>query len=172
MAALIKFGVAVACSALSGATASAAPMEYCERYAREYADVLEHASRLVEYADEAGEPGFSADRIQHLYERAYAKCLNQEGEPALPSAMAGDQSAAIGEPANATGIGEGDAEEGLSDPPAKSQPAAKGPSGRHQGSGFQAWTKEWAAWCSAHYRSFDPKTGYVKPFSGKPTLCQ
>lgn len=169
---LLRLAAGFAWASATSTAASAASMEYCERYAREYADVLEHASRLVEHADEAGEPGFSMERIQHLYERAYAKCLNQEEEPALPSALTEDESAAIAEAGNATGIGEGDAEEGISDPPAKSKSAAKDPSGRHQGSGFQAWTKEWASWCAAHYRSFDPKTGYVKPYSGKPTLCR
>lgn len=39
-------------------------------------------------------------------------------------------------------------------------------------SGVEPFSPRWIAWCKQHYpNSFDPETGMVSPFEGKPRLC-
>lgn len=34
------------------------------------------------------------------------------------------------------------------------------------------WTPAWYEYCSARYRSFNPRTGYFVTYSGQPRFCQ
>ncbi|WP_414832009.1 BA14K family protein [Afifella sp. YEN Y35] len=34
------------------------------------------------------------------------------------------------------------------------------------------WTREWYAYCSSKYRSFDPRTGTYRPYNGPRRLCR
>jgi hypothetical protein len=34
------------------------------------------------------------------------------------------------------------------------------------------WTPDWYAYCEAHYRSFDPATGYFIGYDGYPHFCR
>lgn len=166
----IRLAVAIGALLLSAEAGSAASMQYCKLYAREYTDIV--GPKLLE---EPGE-GTREERLQRLLNQSYAKCLNQDEEPELPTAGAfsGDEAANVVEPDPAI-IGEGDAdpmdeavEEPVTPPPAKRKTTV---AGKYRGSGMKAWTPEWVAWCKEHYRSFDAKTGYVRPHSGEPMLC-
>ena len=164
------------CLMILATAASSAPLEYCNLYARAYASLAAlQAYRL-------SQPALDAEQLKRVYDLSWSKCLNQDEEPELPALAEIDVSGSsvkLGEVATA-------AVKAVSDPPSEEptgtvQPppapskvadAGGGAAGPRRGSGFKAWTPEWVAWCSSHYRSFDPKTGTVKPFAGARTLCQ
>ena len=175
MRVLVMLAASFGCLMMPVTTALSASLEYCNLYARAYASLAAfQAYRL-------SEPAFDGERLKRVYDMSWSKCLNQDEEPELPALAAIDASGGsvnLGEvasaaakvtpnpaPAEPTGT--------VPAPPASGKVAAAGgAAGPRRGSGFKAWTPEWVAWCSSHYRSFDPKTGYVKPFAGAPTLCQ
>ncbi len=37
---------------------------------------------------------------------------------------------------------------------------------------YQPWTPEWYRYCSARYRSFNPRTGYFLAYSGRYVFCR
>jgi hypothetical protein len=173
----------LACLAMSAATALSASLEYCNLYARAYASLAAfQAYRL-------SQPAFDAERLKRVYDMSWSKCLNQDEEPELPALAeidASGGSVSLGKVASAAAKAAPAPVPKVVPDPAPAEPAgaaptapasskvadAAGPAGPRRGSGFKAWTPEWVAWCSSHYRSFDPKTGTVKPFVGARTLCQ
>jgi hypothetical protein len=169
IAPLLSLGpLALGVLAIAGGTASAASPEFCALYAQEYVD---------RYGADAKKEGSAAV----VHDRAYYRCLNQDDEPKLPvQASAGNGGDNRDSVAVTVGskVGSTKAETkpqpeevAKADPGDDVKPVRKA-SGRHRGSGFAHGSKEWVAWCSAHYKSFDPKTGYYKPFSGSKTLCK
>jgi hypothetical protein len=151
--------------------ASAASPAYCALYAREY------ANQMVQ----AGAPAGMAVSVE---DQAYYRCLNQDEDPALPTA-----SAYFGTDVDGTGdgsldvISEGDASEGdtVAAPDVTDQPMPKAhtavktaPSkGRQRGGTLVAWSPEWVAKCKKYYpNSFDPETGMVLPYhASKRRFC-
>jgi len=156
----------------------AASPAYCALYAREYA-----ASRIV-----APAAADAASALQRLADQAYYRCLNLDDEPEFPttSAYFGHGIEEITGATDAVGgpfltVEEGDASAGdetLITPPvvvaptvvAKPKPKPK-QLARGSGSRLVAWTPDWVAWCKEHYRSFNPKTGFVLTLSGEKKLC-
>jgi hypothetical protein len=155
--------------AVTGGPVLAASPEFCTLYAQEYAD---------QHRGEANQI-LSAAMIR---DRAYYKCLNQDDEPALPAAQATaepakpDKAAAIAPARPAAPTKTATTPEALTPPVAiayaDEPPPVPRKKGRFRGSGFPQGSKEWVAWCAAHYRSFDPATGTYQPFSGPKTLCR
>jgi hypothetical protein len=161
---------------LAGGEAAAASPEFCTLYAQEVAD------RARADGSAAGAPAVIRDR-------AYYRCLNQDDEPALPSVQAaaepkprdGDVTGTVSTPARTEAKANPETQPGVKTPPAaiaevpeaaEPEPPKARAKGRFRGSGFQQGSKEWAAWCAGHYKSFDPATGYYQPFSGPKTLCR
>ena len=162
----------IAIVAVGTGTAFAASPAYCALYAREYA---------TQFSDGSG-------TNQRIQDQAYYRCLNLDEDPEFPvtsayfGATAGD---IISDSNSASGslpiVEEGDTSVDeiavpADDPPvAKVKPtrvAAKGTSrSGHRGSGLEAWTPEWTEWCTAHYKSFNPETGFVRSYSGRKKLC-
>lgn len=153
---------------LAADAASAASPAYCALYAREYANQFEV---------QTVSPDPTAIKVQ---DQAYYRCLNLDEDPAFPetSAYFGADFEAIlsGE----AGVAEGDTTAAeIIEPPAEPEVAEKptqvASSGKPRrpgrGSGYDPWTQEWYDWCEAHYRSFDPETGYVKTYAGVRKLC-
>lgn len=165
IAPLLSFGFL----AVAGGAASAASPEFCALYAQEYVD------RYGADSKKEGAAGL-------VHDRAYYKCLNQDDEPKLPAAQAATDINNRDSVAVTVGTKVGPAKVENKTPAAEvakadpndgddGKPDVKKP-GRHRGSGFAHGTKEWAAWCGKHYKSFDPKTGYYRAFSGAKTLCK
>ena len=163
---LVGLGLAAAVD-----SAPAASPAYCALYAREY------ANQMVE----VGAPAAMAAGVQ---DQAYYRCLNQDEEPALPTASAyfgadiGD--AAGGSPST---IPQGDIspedEAAISADPAASapEPPARAVTASSQSTGRRGdlvdWSSEWVAKCKKYYpNSFDPETGMVLPYSAsKRRFC-
>lgn len=147
----------------SADAASAASPAYCALYAREY------ASQFALPATAA-----SADSMR-LQDQAYYRCLNLDEDPAFPTT-----SAYFGADADAILAGSGGAMAAIEEQSGAKPKAATAtrevasagkPRRPGRGSGYDAWTPEWFAWCEANYRSFDPETGYVKTYGGTRKLC-
>jgi hypothetical protein len=155
----------------SGIVQAASPA-YCALYAREYTAQFATGS-------DAEAAAASEHRIQ---EQAYYQCLNMDVEPEFPQTSVyhgtgfDEILAGLGGPVE--GVAEGDAsaedplEETVAEPPAEkprpTQVARK--SGR--GSGLEAWTPEWEAWCKQHFpKSFNPEDGTVKPYNEGRRFC-
>lgn len=142
-------------------TATAASPAYCALYAREYASQFELPSTAA-----------TGDSIK-VQDQAYYRCLNLDEDPALPttSAYFGEDTEAILSGNDAAGLtAEGDTAEPAAEEVRQVASSSK-PRRSGRGSGFDAWTPEWVAWCEANYKSFDPETGYVKTYSGTRKLC-
>jgi hypothetical protein len=148
-------------AALTAGTASAASPAYCALYAREY------ANQMVDV-------GASAKVAINLQDQAYYRCLNQDEDPALPTASAYFGSE-VENPAPARSlatIAKGKpspsdtkrASGGEASPPQKaSLVAATSSGGRSRG--LVRWSPQWVAKCKKYYpNSFDPKTGTVLPY--------
>ena len=146
-------------AALASEPAAAASPAYCALYAREY------ANQMVQ----EGAPAGMAVRVQ---DQAYDRCLNQDDDPALPTASAYFGADVDGQGGSLEPISQGDISEGDEvAAPARSAPAATKVAastqrtGRRRGSGLAAWTPEWAAWCAKHFpNSFDPQSGTIVPY--------
>ncbi len=153
-------------AALTAGTASAASPAYCALYAREYANQMVDvdASAKVEI---------------NVQDQAYYRCLNQDEDPALPSASAyfgaevenpaaAPSLATVTEPPPTTDSGKPTA--GGEAP--KRAVVASASSGGH-GRGLVQWSTEWVAKCEKYYpNSFDPDTGTVLPYhSGSRRMC-
>jgi hypothetical protein len=153
--------------------AQAAPPAYCALYAREYAN---------QFSEAAGEQPGTEKRIQ---DEAYYRCLNQDQDPQLPATSAyygtdldtGGQGGPL-ETAAASGntvdVTADQPSSAAAPKPANTKQASNTPSKRYYGSGLQAWTPEWKAWCQSHFpNSFDEKTGMILPYnSNKPQFCK
>jgi hypothetical protein len=148
---LAVFGFVV----MAAETASAASPAYCALYAREY------ANQMVEVGAPAGVTVNAQDQ-------AYYRCLNQDEDPVLPTASAyfgTDIDNLAGDEATASA----DAAKVVTDPAPTKKPVpikvASSSSRSRGGSGLDAWTPEWRAWCEDHFpKSFNPDTGMVKPY--------
>jgi hypothetical protein len=147
------------------APAAAASPEFCTLYAQEYAD---------QQKADADQGDMSLIR-----DKAYYKCLNMDDEPQLPSVAATVGKTDTVQVAVATKVAEPEQTGSVAsvasldesvEPPAPA--ATKSKKGRRWTSGHPKGSKEWVAWCSANYKSFDPKTGYYKPFDGPKVLCK
>jgi len=159
MVPLAAFGL----TALATGTASAAAPAYCALYAREY-------------ANQAVEAGASAGMTVKVENQAYYRCLNQDEDPAMPTASAYFGTDIGGEP-----IAQGDASQGDEvTVPADNQPkrvdnaaAARPAATRRQRGSLVAFSPEWVAKCQRYFpNSFDPDTGTVLPYhSGKRRPC-
>ena len=156
--------------------ASAASPAYCALYAREYA-----ASRIGSPV-----PGDAVGALQRVEDQAYYRCLNQDEEPQFPTT-----SAYFGQPldditGSTTDAGgpfqalqdkaPADATAAPIPDPAPPTPAAKpvrvaSVVAATGGKPPPQWTPEWETWCAAHYKSFDPDTGYVLTLSREKKLC-
>lgn len=167
---------ALALCGLAGAASAASPT-YCALYAKEYV-------RFAVSDSEGNLPG------SHVQDRAYAKCLNMDDEPPLPTAYVDPAQDGIGGPF--VPLEEGDAGQGpdiaVDEPAAPQQnleqaawnemtvapPKAKRSGGTFSGSGLPSGSPEWRAWCQQHFpNSFDPETGTVVPSStGVRTACK
>jgi hypothetical protein len=144
--------------------ARAASPEYCTVYA--------HAS-----SDPEGAAAASADdteALQRAYDKAYYECLNLDDEPKLPADFA-DRTA------DPPGVGEGDISTGDEQPVMKKQAtkvsvkktaSVEKPRRKKWRSGLEAGTPEWVNWCTNTYKSFDPKTGLYKSYSGEMKSCK
>lgn len=156
---------------LSAEAASAASPAYCALYAREYANQFEV---------QAVSPDATALLVQ---DQAYYRCLNLDEDPEFPATSAyfgADFEAILSGEAAATVVSEGDTSAAeIIEPPAEPEvvekpkrvASASVPRRPGRGSGYDPWTPEWFDWCEAHYRSFDPETGYVKTYAGVRKLC-
>jgi hypothetical protein len=162
-------GVGLAAIAVSAVTteALAASPAYCALYAREYAQ---------QFVEPATPPTGATQQVQ---DQAYYRCLNLDENPEFPTSSAyfGADTEDLLAGGLLMAVSKGDAADGDRD---TSEPADVRPTrtastttrrrtGR--GSGFDPWTPEWIEWCTAHYRSFDPDTGYVKTYAGVRKLC-
>ena len=168
---------------VGGQAALSAPLEYCNLYARAYASLAAfQAYRL-------SQPAFDAERLKRVYDMSWSKCLNQDEEPELPALAeidASGSSVSLGKMASATPKAAPASAPKVAPDPAPAEPAVAAPRLRLQArsptpasprdlaaaAASRHGRPEWVAWCSSHYRSFDPKTGTVKPFAGARTLCQ
>ena len=148
--------------------ALAASPAYCALYAREYAQ---------QFIEPATPPSGATQQVQ---DQAYYRCLNLDENPEFPttSAYFGADTEDLLAGGLLTAVSQGDISEDDLDTaaPAKAsdtQTASTATTRRRpgRGSGFDPWTPEWVAWCEAHYRSFDPDTGYVKTYAGVRKLC-
>ncbi len=143
-------------AALTAGTASAASPAYCALYAREY------ANQMVE----VGAPARTAISIQ---DQAYYRCLNQDEDPALPTASAyfgTDVEDPAPVPSLAT-ISKDNASQDDATPVAEPKaPAPRTASKLSRRSGtLVVWSPAWVAKCKRYYpNSFDPKTGTVLPY--------
>lgn len=146
-------------AALASGPAAAASPAYCALYAREY------ANQMVQEGAAAG----IAVRVQ---DQAYDRCLNQDDDPALPTASAYFGADVDGQGGSLETISQGDiseadevaapAQNALTATPVA---ASTRRTGRRGGSGLAAWTPEWVAWCARHFpNSFDPETGTIVPY--------
>jgi hypothetical protein len=165
---LAVIGLAAIAVSTGMAEALAASPAYCALYAREY------AQQFIEPAT----PASSA--TQQVQDQAYYRCLNLDENPEFPAT-----SAYFGADADdllagdlLTAVSQGDISEDDLDTAAPAdadvaQTASTATTRRRpgRGSGYDPWTPEWVAWCEAHYRSFDPDTGYVKTYAGVRKLC-
>ncbi|MHA1158325.1 MAG: hypothetical protein ACTSP2_06220 [Alphaproteobacteria bacterium] len=150
----------------------AASPDYCAFYAREY------VAQFKLGADEA-------TLARDLGDQAYFRCLNLDRAPALP-----EQSAYAGSPFDAGSpasefVAQGDSYMPAEDtdmqpeiaellleeiPPTEIVVATPAP--QRSRSGLKPWSAEWRSWCERHFpNSFDPSTGYVRPFRGAPGFC-
>jgi len=167
----------------AGVTAAlAASPAYCELYAREY----------VRYTEAESEASSSSDLAQS---RAYHKCLNMDDEPILPTASVDAGEAGVGE----GGVGgpfvafspssdptidhtlgaDTTPDEAVAEPANDVEMAAQSAptdnrTDERRGSGLEAWSPEWRAWCADHFpNSFDPQTGTIVPYeTGVRTMCR
>jgi hypothetical protein len=157
--------------ALGSDMALAASPAYCALYAREYTAQFATGS-------DAEAAAASEYRIQ---EQAYYQCLNMDVEPEFPQTSVyygtgfDEILAGLGDPVE--GVAEGDAsaeeplEETVAEPVEKPRPTqvARKSGG---GSGLEAWTPEWEAWCKKHFpKSFNPEDGTVKPYNEGRRFC-
>lgn len=170
---LAGFGLTtIAIMAYGTEAASAASPAYCALYAREYAHQF----------TEPATPHSGA--TQRLQDEAYYRCLNMDEEPALPATSAyfgADFEDGLPGGGSFPTVSEGDASEEEIVAPAEDPPpvvakrkrtaANSAPRRRGRGSGFDPWTPEWIDWCTAHYRSFNPETGYVLTYASERKLC-
>ena len=160
--------------------ASAASPAYCALYAREYA-----SARIGTPV-----PGDAVGALQRVEDQAYYRCLNQDEEPQFPTTSAyfgaplddiTGSAADTGGPFQAiqsTGTTTIDATVPAATAAAPPKPAAKptqvasagGGGGGYHGAPTP-WTPEWVTYCKAHYRSFNPDTGYVLTLSREKKLC-
>lgn len=146
---------------LTAGTASAASPAYCALYAREY------ANQVVDV-------GASAKVAINVQDQAYYRCLNQDEDPALPTASAYFGSD-VENPAPARSLATiakgspspGDAKKvsgGQASAPQKANLVASTSSGGRS-RGLVRWSPEWVAKCEKYYpNSFDPDTGTVLPY--------
>jgi hypothetical protein len=153
----IRLVLAAALWALALSTAAyAASPQYCAFYAREYSRQfslgVQEAQTELDIADQA-----------------YYRCLNQDEDPPLPenSSYMGENEAATGGPfipvAKST---EADS------PVVPVDPAPEPAGGLTSRSGLKPWSTQWASWCQEHFpNSFDVETGFVRPYSGRPSFC-
>ena len=161
----------IAFSLLAPAAASAASPAYCALYAREY------TAQFATGSD--SDPAAASEyRIQ---EQAYYQCLNMDIEPAFPetSVYAGegfdDIIGGMGGPLEGVAEGDASAEDPIVEAPPEPKPAVTQTAWRSgsRGSGLEAWTPEWEAWCKSHFpNSFDPNDGTVKPFDEPRRFCR
>jgi hypothetical protein len=162
---------AAAFTVLAPASASAASPAYCALYAREY------TAQFTTGSD--SDPAMASE--YRILEQAYYQCLNMDIEPEFPDtsvyfgAGLDDILGGLGGPLE--GIAEGDTS--LDDPVVDSalgpKPAATQIARRsgNRGSGLEAWTPEWTAWCKAHFpNSFNPEDGTVKPYDEERRFCR
>ena len=154
--------------------ASAASPAYCALYAREY---------TAQFAT-----GSSADAAMaseyRIQEQAYYQCLNMDVEPEFPATsvyFGGTIDDVLGGGPYET-VAQGDAAVDETDPvvePPVVKPKPKrtasvtAPRRSGGGSGLEAWTPAWQAWCQAHFpNSFDADTGTVKPYGEDRRFCR
>ena len=153
-------------------SASAASPAYCALYAREY---------TAQFAT-----GSSADAAiaseYRIQEQAYYQCLNMDVEPEFPETSVYFGAAIddiAGGPLEAVAQGDAAADEAdvaVEPPVVKPKPkrtASAAPRRSGRGSGLEAWTPAWEAWCQAHFpNSFDADTGTVKPYGEDRRFCR
>ncbi len=180
-------GLAIAFLATSG-TAEAASPAYCALYAREY---------TAQFATGSDADAAMASEYKIL-EQSYYQCLNMDVEPQFPQTSVyfgeglNDILGGVGGPFE--GVAQGDtsaSDEVVVDPPAdvvaaKPAPAeqaapeakptqtasAAEPRRKGRGSGLEAWTPEWEAWCKKHFpNSWDPSDGTIKPYGEDRRFC-
>jgi hypothetical protein len=173
------FGVPALSAAVFGITfsllgadpAAAASPAYCALYAREYTAQFTTGSN----ADEAMASEYK------ILEQAYYQCLNMDIEPEFPDTSvyygAGLDDILGGLAAPLEGVAEGDtsADDPLAEPAPEPKPAATQVARRSggRGSGLEAWTPEWEAWCKGHFpNSFNPEDGTVKPYDEPRRFCK
>ena len=165
-------------AAMGPGSALAASPAYCALYAREYA-----SARIGSPV-----PGDAVGALQRVEDQAYYRCLNQDEEPQFPTTSAyfgqplddiTGSTADTGGPFQAIQSGT-DSSVTTSAAPAAApvapalKPAAKpvqvASAGGYHGAPTP-WTPEWVTYCKAHYRSFDPVTGYVLTLTRQKKLC-
>jgi len=164
-------GIGLAAIAVSTGVveALAASPAYCALYAREFAQ---------QFIEPTTPPSGATQQVQ---DQAYYRCLNLDENPDFPttSAYFGADTEDLLAGGLLTAVSQGDISDDELDTaePAEAsnaQTASAATTTRRRpgrGSGYNPWTPEWVAWCEAHYRSFDPDTGYVKTYSGVRKLC-
>lgn len=160
---------------LSTDLALAASPAYCALYAREYTAQFTTGSD----ADTALASEYK------ILEQAYYQCLNMDMEPTFPETSvyygqglddilggigALDESVAQGDTSTEDAVA---VEEPVAETPKPTQTASTAaPRRKGRGSGFEAWTPEWEAWCKDHFpNSFDPSDGTVKPYGEGRRFC-
>jgi hypothetical protein len=159
----------------SGLAASPA---YCALYAREYtAQFTTGSSADAALASE-----------YRILEQSYYQCLNMDIEPEFPQTSVyfgeglNDILGGIGGPIEGVAQGDTSATEDVAAevPAAEATPAPKPtqtasntpPRRGGRGSGLEAWTPEWEAWCRDHFpKSFNPDDGTVKPYGEARRFC-
>lgn len=165
---LAGIGLAAVAVSTGMVEALAASPAYCALYAREYAH---------QFIEPATPPSGATQQVQ---DQAYYRCLNLDENPEFPttSAYFGADADDLIAGGLLTAVSQGDISDDDLDTvePAEASAAqtASATTTRRRpgrGSGYDAWTPEWFAWCEAHYRSFDPDTGYVKTYAGVRKLC-
>ena len=145
---IIRAAAVIAASAASICGAQAAPIEYCEAYARETLAVLTAA-------------GMARETPQVVHDRAYFACLNMDDEPPMPSTLA-----------QGTVAGDGAVEQGSTEADEPARVTAPAEPAKRRGK-IAKGTPEWAAWCRRHFpNSFDESTGTVIPLdTGRRSPC-
>lgn len=157
--ALIIIGVAF-CSR----PASAASMEYCARYSREYVHIYAADLPALDRVDE---------RVDFVLRRIYSWCLNQDDDPVLvlgaDAMFVGALVASIHQAPEPTveDLPTLITQAGLS---VMSVPVDE--VGKYGASGAAPHTAVWNKWCKANYRTFNSRTGTVRRNGHhKRTLC-
>ena len=172
----LRFFVATFCLFIvpSGVT-WAAPPQYCKLYSREFVKID------LNDLSERERATITANDVESRYNKYYSYCLNQDTEPALPTAIIESDSYWTSSILKITNSCPPIAKQSVlatkvipiivdNKPPAPNL-QQKLVCSHQEYSGFALGSKEQVAWCKQNYKTYNPKTGYVWCANMKRDRC-